>query len=106
MNNSIIAMSMTLEKTEQKSWKDHVQSLVYAYNYTKHFTTGYVPYFILLLSVGLILDPTKKTAQKTHSKFVNDWRNQMSPAYKIASTNSSCRKCKYIARHDSSIGKK
>ena len=49
----------------------------------------------------LYLNPRTRQRNKTHSKFVDYWRNQMSQAYKIASTNSSCRKRKDIARHDS-----
>ena len=106
MNRSITEMLKTLEETEKKSWKDHVQKLVYADSCTKHSTTGYAPYFLLFerkprLPIDLILEPTNKATQQTHSKFVDDWRNQMSQAYKIASTNSSYRKRKDIARHDS-----
>ena len=98
-------MLKTLEETQKKSWKDHVQKLVYAYCCTKHSTTVYAPYFLLFgrkprLPIDLILEPTHKTPQQTHSKFVDDWRNQMSQAYKIASINSSCKKHKDIARHD------
>ena len=106
MNRSIIEMLKTLEETEKKSWKDHLQKLVYAYNCTKHSTTGYTPYFLLFgrkprLPIDLILEPTNKATQQTYSKFVDDWRNQMNQVYKIASTSSSCRKRKDIARHDS-----
>ena len=85
MNRSITEMLKTLEETEKKSWKDHVQKLVYAYNCTRHSTTGYEPYFLLFgrkprLPVDLILKPTHKATQQTHSKFVDDWRNQMSQA--------------------------
>ena len=74
------------------------------YSCTKHSTTDYAPYFLLFgrkprLPIDLILEPTHKTTQQIHSKFVDDWRNQMSQAYKIASTNSSCRKHKDIARN-------
>ena len=48
MNSSITAMLKTLEETEKKSWKYHVQKLVYAYNCTKYSTTGYAPYFFCL----------------------------------------------------------
>ena len=87
MNRSIIEILKTLEETEMKSWKDYVQKLVYAYNCTstKHSTTGYAPYFLLSgrkprLSIDLILEPTNKATQQTHSKFVDDWRNQMNQA--------------------------
>ena len=96
----------TLEENEKKSWKDHVQKLVYVYNCTKNTTTGYAPYFLLFgrkprLPIDLILKPTNKATQQTHSTCVDDWRNQMIQAYKIASTNSFCRKRKDFARHDS-----
>ena len=70
----ITVMLKTLEKTENKSWKNHVKK---------------------------ILEVTNKTTQQTPSKFDDNWRNQMSQAYKIASTNSTCRKRKDIARHNS-----
>ena len=69
MNRSIIEMLKSLEETGKKSWIDHVQKLVYAYNCTKHSTTGYAPYFLLFgrklrLPIDLILEPTNKTTQK------------------------------------------
>ena len=71
MNRSIIAMLKTLEETENKSWKDHVQKLVYTYSCTKLSTTGYAPYFLLFgrksrLPIDLILEPTNKTTQQTY----------------------------------------
>ena len=62
-------------------------------------------YFLLFgwkprLPIDLILEPTHKTTQKTHSKFVDDQKNQMRQAYKIASTDSSYRKRKNVARND------
>ena len=95
INKSIIAMLKTLEETKKKSRKDHVQKLVFAYNCTKQSTTGHAPDFLFFawkprLPIDLILEPTNKTNQQTKSKFIDNWRNQMSQAYKIALTNSSC----------------
>ena len=47
MNRAIIAVLNTLEETEKKSWKCHVQKLVYTYNCTKHSTSDYALYFLL-----------------------------------------------------------
>ena len=63
MNQSIIAMLKTLESTEKRSWKDHINKLVHAYNCTKNSSTGYAPYFLLFgrkprLPIDLILSPT------------------------------------------------
>ena len=103
-------MFKTLEETENKSWKDHVQKLVYEHNCTKHSTTSYVPYYLLFgskprspLLIELIIELPNKTTKQTHSKFVDNWRNQMGQVYKIASTNLSCRKSKDIARYDSKV---
>ena len=98
-------MMKTLEETQKKSWKGHVQKLVYAYNCTKHSTTSYAPYFLLFwrkprLPIDLIFEPRRKTTQQTPSKFADDWKNEMSQAYKTVSTNSSFRNRKDIARHD------
>ena len=51
------------------------------------------------MPVDLIPESTHKTPHQTHSKFVDVWRNHMSKTYKIASTNSSCKKHKDMARH-------
>ena len=53
------------------------------------------------LLIDLIFESNNKTTQQTRSKFVDDWRNKMGQAYKIASTNSSCKKRKDTARHGS-----
>ena len=44
MNKSIISMLKTLESTEKKSWKNHINKLVHAYNCTKNSSTGYASY--------------------------------------------------------------
>ena len=79
MNKSIITMLKTLEETEKKSWKDHVQKLVYAYNCTKHSTSDYVPYFVWFgrkprLLIDLILESTNKTTQQTRLLMIEEIR--------------------------------
>ena len=67
MNKTIIAMPKTLEETEKKSWKDHAQKLVHAYNCTKHSATGYAPYFLLFgwnCQMTLYLNPLTKQPNK------------------------------------------
>ena len=71
MNKLIIAILKTLEETEKKSWKDHVQRCA------KHSSTSYALYFLLFglkprLPIDLLLEPTNKTIQDTHSNSVDD----------------------------------
>ena len=71
-------MLKTLEETEKKSWKDHVQKLVYAYNCTKHSTSDYVPYFVWFgrkpRLIDLILESTNKTTQQTRLLMIEEIR--------------------------------
>ena len=78
MNQSIIAMLKTLEITEKRSCKNHINKLVHAYNCTKNSSTGYAPCFLLFerkppLPIDLILCPTDDVNEDhSHSKFVED----------------------------------
>ena len=96
----------TIEYTEKKSWKNHINKLVHAYNCTKNLSsTGYAPYFLLFerkqcLPIDLILSQADDANEKlSHSKSVQDWKMQMREAYQKALQNSSYMKEKDIARH-------
>ena len=66
----------------------------------------YAPYFLLFgrkphLPNDLILSQTDDANENhSHSKFVEDWKTQMSEAYQKALQNTSHRKEKDIARHE------
>ena len=86
-------MLKTLESTEKKSWKNHINKLVHTYNCKKNSSTGYEPYFFLFgrkprLAVDLILSKTNDANEyHSHSKFVEEWKTQMSEAYQKALQN-------------------
>ena len=75
------------------------------YNCTKNSITVYAPYFLLFgrkprLPIDLILSPTVDANEdSSHSKYVKDWKTQMSEANQKALQNSSHRKEKDIARN-------
>ena len=47
MNSTICSMLKTLTDKEKTTWKDHINKLIFAYNWTKHSSSGYSPYYLL-----------------------------------------------------------
>ena len=47
MNRTIINILKILEQKHKNNWKNHIKKLTFAYNNTKHKTTGYSPHFLL-----------------------------------------------------------
>ena len=82
MSRSIILMLKTLESTEKKSWKNHINKLVHAYNCNKNSSTRYASCFLLLgrkprLPIDLILSQSDDANEDhSHFKFVKDWKTQ------------------------------
>ena len=77
MNKIIVNMLKTLVQENKISWKDHLSKLVYAYNCTKHSTTGYSPFYLLFgrnprLPVDLLLThDTDETQRQT--LYIDKW---------------------------------
>ena len=46
-NKTLISMLKTLEPSQKPRWKEHVASLVHAYNCTRHESTQYSPFFLM-----------------------------------------------------------
>jgi hypothetical protein len=66
--------------------------MLFAYNATRHASTGYSPHFLLFgreptlpidFKLGF-LPPIKEPSTTVYRKFTDDWKRQMSEAYNIA----------------------
>ena len=75
-----IGMLGTLPPERKSEWKNHIGTLVHAYNYTQNSAMGLSPYYLmyrrqphLSIDVTLGLAPCTTTAQTT-SKFVQKMR--------------------------------
>ena len=48
-NRTLLSMLGTLEPGQKTNWAKHLQSITFAYNSTRHETTGYSPFFLMFL---------------------------------------------------------
>ena len=99
-------MLKRLGERNNSNWKDHIQTLVHAYNCTTHSSTGYSPYYLLFgrtpkLTIDLIIpSPASDHEQTTHLSYVDKWKKQMTQAYEIANRQSMQRKSKHVEQHN------
>ena len=96
MNSTLLQMLRTLPEDQKSKWPDKLNKLMFAYNATKHTSTGYSPYYLLFgrkpvlpvdFSLGFI--PSDPNEVKDYNKFTEDWKRQMEEAYSIAKENSA-----------------
>ena len=90
MNRTLINMLKALPENEKHKWKDHLNSLTFAYNSTIHKTTGYSPFFLCFgresrIPLDCILPiETNNTSRKTYDQFVKQWKSSMKNAFQVA----------------------
>ena len=92
-NRTLLGMLRTLPESHKSHWKDHINKMVYAYNATKHDSTGYSPHFLLfgrepVLPIDYLFQE-RKTAITSYCKYVQEWRDAMNQAYSIAKETSA-----------------
>ena len=83
LNSTLINMLGTLPKEKKSEWKNHVGTLVHAYNCTQNSATGFSPYYLMFgrqpclpVDVALSLALCTITEPNT-TKFVQKLREQM-----------------------------
>ena len=67
-SKTLISMFKTLDPRNKPRWKEHVASLVHAYNCTQHESTRYSPFYLMFgrtprLAIGVFLD-TRRSIQQ------------------------------------------
>ena len=86
MSRTLFGMLRTLPEKHKYHLKDYLNLLLHAYNCTRHNTTGYSPYFLMLgrhsnLPLDIIFGSLNSEETKSYPKYVERWQNAMKEAY-------------------------
>ena len=102
MNQTVLSMLRNLRC--KSSWKNHLSKVIYAYNCTRHSSTGYLPYYLMFgrkprLPIDLILRSEKDSPPRcNHKEYPETWKKEMEGAFEVALTKSTGRKEKDVQR--------
>ena len=74
-----------MSENKKIPWKDHVNKVTFAYNCTRHDSTGFSPFELLFgrkprLPIDIIFGNSKVTTVKGYPEYLKQWKN----AYRIA----------------------
>ena len=89
-NRTLLGMLGTLQPHQKYNWKSQVAQLVHAYNCTRNESTGQSPYFLMFgrepnLPIDLAFGLTSEAVRQPQSKYVQELRQRLVEAYKLAS---------------------
>ena len=93
-NRSLLNMLGTLLPERKSSWKDHISTVVHAYNCTRHDSTGYTPFELMYgrqprLPVDVLYNiPPSQGRSESYAKYIQDLRSSLGRAFQLASKES------------------
>ena len=95
-NRTILSMLRTLTESQKANWKDHVDKVVFAYNYTRNDATGYSPFYLLYgrsprlpIDIMFEIDPDHEVT--SYQDYVLKWIRGMQQAFELASQHAKKR---------------
>lgn len=107
MNKTLLSRIGTLPQEKKSAWKDHLSTLVHAYNCTPHDSTGYAPYELIFgrmpyLPVDLKYGLTNTVRNSAnYTDYITDLKMRLEYAFEKAQTaakNSSRKQKEYYDR--------
>ena len=93
-NKTLLDMIGTLPRDKKKAWKDHIATVVHAYNCTRHDTTEESPHFLMFgheprLPIDIQFGINKETDRShTYTEYVNKLRDRLQHAYDLVAKHS------------------
>lgn len=87
-NKTLLGMLGTLDQDKKSRWPEYVSPLVYAYNCTKHSTTGFSPFLLMFgresrlpIDVALGVDHGNFGSAKPYPAYIGSLRDRLHFAY-------------------------
>jgi transposase InsO family protein len=84
-NKTLISMLKTLDPAKKPRWKDHVASLVHAYNCTRHESTKHSPFFLMFGRQPRLALDVFLGREPAYTSTVDTVRQKLEAAYRAAS---------------------
>lgn len=89
INCTLLDTLGTLAPDKKKDWKRYVNPLVHAYNSTRHESTGYTPFLLMLgreprLPIDLAFGINFQNRKHPFSKYVDSLKEKLKYSYKIS----------------------
>ena len=97
-------MLRTFPERYKSFWKNHLSKVIYAYNCTRHSSTGYSPYYLMLgrnprLPIDLILRWEKdSTPRRNRKEYLESWKKEIEGAFEVALTKPTGKKRERYAK--------
>ena len=91
-NSTLLNMFGTLDPDQKANWKNHIGSLVHAYNCTKHDSTGFSPCYLMFgrhprITVDLALGREHEVVHVAADHYIANLRNEVKRAYDLVESN-------------------
>uniref|UniRef100_A0A8C5PY34 Integrase catalytic domain-containing protein n=1 Tax=Leptobrachium leishanense TaxID=445787 RepID=A0A8C5PY34_9ANUR len=89
-NRTLLDLLGTLKDVQKRMWSQHVKTLVHAYNYTRHKSTGFSPYFLMFgrearLPIDIRLGVSSDgLSHESHYQYVKNLKTNLQRAYELA----------------------
>ena len=93
-NKTLLEMLGTLPAEKKKMWKDHISTVVFAYNCTRHETTGVSPHLLMFgrearLPIDVEYGIRRSDEESTnYSEYIKKLQDQVAHAFDLASKHT------------------
>ena len=86
-------MLRALPENQKSRWRDHLNKVVHAYNCTRHDSTGFSPFYLMLgraprLPINIMFGLKPPVGYSTYPEYVRNWRRAMKEAYDLATAHA------------------